>query len=527
MLKFLLSVFLTGQALAAAGQTQLPLHEVTLYTDGAELHHRGTVSLPAGPAAVHLSGLAPGLVVASLLADATGAELEDVEMVAQAPPPAGSIPVTTFDSLRVARATLRRLHTEEVSTKAEKDFFWQNRLLPPVAASIWLTEMPKAAAAYGVRLGELTQREEDVAERLRAQTELVSRLAYRAGLGPNGTNGGGRQEVVLHLLVPKAGVVQLRVGYQVSSNAAFWTPQYELRVSDNNRRQLRVVSRAYVLNQTGLPWTKIPVTLRSTAPVGDMERPSLDPWTVAFGRAGNEGEGRLDAFAVKGTGTAGKSGPAAPDTLDVGTRLLLSAPLTLATGASRTVKLAETVVPMRLEYLAVPKREEDVFLVGRVGDWNQVGFLSETAKVFYRGAYMGDTDLDTRAYSDTLEVALGRDPQVQLTRTKREDFAGPINGGSREKTRLRYEINVKNSHNYPVRLRLIDQLPVSQEKEITIKAITISGASLDESSGKLTWLFTLPAGASRRFGVSFQVEAPASKATNLRRDRSVRSPKFR
>ena len=191
------------------------------------------------------------------------------------------------------------------------------------------------------------------------------------------------------------------------------------------------------------------------------------------------------------------------------------------------MKLAETLLPMRLEYLAVPKREEDVFLVGRVGDWNQVGFLSETAKVFYRGAYMGDTNLDTRAYSDTLEVALGRDPQVQLTRTKREDFAGPINGGSRERTRLRYEINVKNNHNYPVRLRLIDQLPVSQEKEITIKALTISGASLDDSSGKLTWVFTLPAGASRRFGVSFQVEAPADKTTNLRRDRSVKSPKFR
>lgn len=524
MLKFLFPFFLIGQALAAAGQTHLPLHEVTLYIDGAELHHRGTVNLPAGPAAVHLSGLAPGLVAASLLADVTGAELEDVEMATTALPLAGSVAATAFDSLRLAKAALRRLRTEEVSMKAEKEFLMQNRLLQPVTANNWTAEMPKTAAAYGLRLGALAQREDEIAERLQAQMVVVNKLTYRAGPG---INGGGSQEVVLHLQVPRAGLVQLRVGYRLANNVAYWNPQYELRVSDNNRRQLRVVSRAYLVNQSGLSWTGVPVTLRSTAPAGNMERPSLDPWTVAFGRAGNEGEGRLDEFAVKGAGTAGKSGAAAADTLDLGTSLLLPAPITLASGATRTVKLAETLLPMRLEYLAVPKHEEDVFLVGRVGDWNQVGFLSETAKVFYRGAYMGDTNLETRAYSDTLEVALGRDPQVQLTRTKREDFVGPINGGSREKTRLRYEINVKNNHSYPVRLRLIDQLPVSQEKEITIKALTISGAYLDDSSGKLTWLFSLPAGASRRFGVSFQVEAPADKKINLRRDRSVKSPKFR
>ena len=165
--------------------------------------------------------------------------------------------------------------------------------------------------------------------------------------------------------------------------------------------------------------------------------------------------------------------------------------------------------------------------MGKVADWNRVNFLSETAKVFFQGGYVGETTLDTRAYTDTLEVALGRDPQVPLTRTKREDFAGPTNGGSRERTRLLYELNVKNTHSFPVRLRLLDQVPTSQEKEITVKVLEISGADLDPASGKLTWLFSLAPGATRKLPFSFAVEAPANKPINLRRNRYIKSPKFR
>jgi uncharacterized protein (TIGR02231 family) len=475
----------------------LPLRAVTLYFEAAELHHEGSLSLPAGAVDVHVTGLAPALSDYALQAEASGAELQGLELVAGSPLRAGT------------RDTLERLRHETALLTAEREFLVQNAHVATTTPGRWIDETQRAAAYYSARLVQLD-------ERLRA----IGSAAPAASASP--------REVLLHLQVPRAGPVRLRVSYRLAATATWpWQPTYELRVSEPNLRQLRVVSRASVRNDTGLPWTNLPVTLRTNTPSPQLDRPDLNPWAVAFGRAGNEGEGNLDAFAVKGPGTAGTTAASPTDSPDLGTSLHLPTPVTLAPGAAYTCLLGNFTLPMRLEYLALPKKDEEVFLVGRVSDWNQVNFLAENATVFYRGTYMGRTTLETRAYTDTLEVSFGRDPQVQLTRTKREDFEGPVSGGSRNRTRLGYEINVKNTHPYPVRLRLLDQLPVSQEKEITVKPVDLGGATLDEPSGKLSWLFNLAPGASRRFPIVFTVEAPADQPINLRRDRSIKNPKFR
>ncbi|MFD1871749.1 mucoidy inhibitor MuiA family protein [Hymenobacter bucti] len=502
MSKFFLSSLLLAlapwvapaQTTPTAIRQALPLRAVTLYLDAAELQHEGSATLPAGAVDVRVTGLAPALTDYALQADATGAELEGLELVAGSP------------RRTVGRDTLGRRRHEIALLSAEKEFLKQNTHADNNTPGRWAEETLRAGTAYSARLVQIDE-----------QLAALGTAAAADVIPP---------DLLLHLQVPRAGQVRLRVSYRLAT-AAPWRPTYELRVSEPNLRQLRVVSRAALRNDTGLPWTNLPVTLRTNTPSAQTTRPALDPWTVAFGRAGNEGEGNLDDFAVKGPGTPGTAaaGPAAAP--DLGASLRLPAPVTLPAGGAHTYVLGDFTLPMRLEYLAIPKKDEEVFLVGRVSDWNQVNFLAETATIFYRGTYVGTTDLDTRAYTDTLEVSFGRDPQVQLTRTKREDFEGPISGGSRTRARLGYEINVKNTHPYAVRLRLLDQLPVSQEKEITVKPIDLGGAALDEPSGKLTWLFSLAPGASRRFPIAFTVEAPAAQPINLRRDRRVKSPKFR
>jgi hypothetical protein len=330
--------------------------------------------------------------------------------------------------------------------------------------------------------------------------------------------------VVLRLQVPRAGPVRLGVSYHIMGQGE-WEPQYELRVGESNSRKLEVVTRAAVRNFSGVDWANVPVTLRNTAPTPGVVQPTLIPWGVSFGPGrGGDGEGRLDNFAVKGNSAGGAAG-AVPTAAELDSRLSLPNPVTLASGSTRTYRLAEQQLPLRLEYLAIPKKSEVVFLLGKVADWNQVGFVGESARVFFQGAYVGTARLDTRAFADSLEISLGQDPGVQLTRTKREDVVG--RAASREKTRLVYEITAKNTHAYPVRLRLLDQVPVSQEKEIAVKVLDVGGATIDPASGKLTWVFSLAPGASRRFPVAFTVEAPKDEATNLRQNRRIAAPRTR
>lgn len=517
-MKQLLLIALLLAAVTTQAQTsvRLPLKAVTVYLNGAELQHEGSVNLPAGPVEIRLAELSPYLNDRSVQAEVTGAELEGVEFGRVQPQP-GAAPVTLLDSVRAAQDGLQKLRKEEINVAAQKDFLEHNRQMESTTPGRWLEEAQRGAVFYGTALAALAQRDADVKTRLAAQTAVLTALTRRAGLTATGAS---TPEVRLRLLVPRAGAVRLAVRYAASIGPG-WEPRYELRVRDNELRQLQVVSRAELGNYSGLNWTGVALTLNYTAPEIDLNQPDLAPWGVAFGRSGGGGEGLLDDFVVKGTAKTAAATTAAA-TADLGTRLRLLGPVTLAAGARRAFRLAETVLPMRLEYLAVPKRSRNVYLMAKVADWAQVGFLGTTAQVFFRGAYVGDTDLDPRAYADSLELSLGLDPQIVLTRSKREDLTS-----TRDKTRLVYELTAKNNHSYPVRLRLLDQVPIAQESEITVKTVNIGGAALDAPTGRLTWVFTLAPGDGRRFPLEFTVESPKGKPINLRRDRYIAAPKTR
>ncbi len=555
MKKHLLSPLFALLTLGAMAQKpvslNLPLRAVTLYPGSGELYHRGEIALPAGPTEVLLTGLSPRLLGPSVQPEVSGAELDGVDVVASARPLPGTVSGTLSDSLRMTKETIRQLLNEQTADTAEKAFLEQNKQVGlATKPKSWLTDVQRGAAYYRTRLAALAQREAEIAELLPIQQQLALVLGQRAGLLPVAPT--KSQTVVLHLNLAQAGTVRIDLSYQLGNAdaATGWTPEYELRVSETNLRQLRVVSRARLRNFSGVAWANVPVLLRTTTPSAGTSQPRLDPWGIRFEGDEDDYESRKDKKMLMEISAAPQADmavaePVAAPKTDIpglGVRISLPEPVTLGLNAAQTFRLAEQTLPMRLEYLAVPKLEEEVFLVGRVADWNQVHFMTKTAKVFFRGGYVGEKTFDTRGSTDTLEVALGRDPEVQLTRVKRDDFealtggsrlkplvavgrgvvlAVPATIGNRTKTRLAYEITVKNTHAYPVRLRLLDQIPVSQEREVTVKVLNIGGAALETASGKLTWLVTVPSGSSRRFPVAFSVEAPTNRPINLGRDRSI------
>lgn len=206
-------------------------------------------------------------------------------------------------------------------------------------------------------------------------------------------------------------------------------------------------------------------------------------------------------------------------------------PVSIGAGEDYELQLPAQTLVARTEYLAVPKLSEKVFLQAKVLGWEKL-YLPATeeeieADVYYRGSFVGTTEVAPRAFNDSLEISLGYDDQIVVGRTKTEDFSGKSGLGGQHKIRLTYEINVRNRHAQPVRVRVLDQIPVSQEGDLRVKLEESTGALLDEASGKLTWLLSLAPGASRRLRFTFTVEYPKDKNVDFQRPRVVRSPKFR
>lgn len=493
------------------------LKAVTLYLNRAELTHQGEVTLPAGTSQVVVRGLSSRIdEETAQIRLGEGAELLTIgDEASVPPPPPANRPAQ--DSLRSRNVELRRVEAELKALEEERAMWLSNRTLPTGTQAGWSAELQKGTALLRTRLVAI-QLETD---KLNEQKELLNRqrsaLMGRADGSPTPFN-----EVVLTVRASKAGTVPLTVRY-FTANAdrqRYWTPTLDIR-ADDAARKLDFVMRARVSNQTLLDWQRVRLTLvNQTLGREDVSRPELVPWQLDFDGGDHIGEGRVDEFRVKGTASGQPLGAGQS------TRYVVAEPVTLG-HRNRLLDLPALTLPATPEYLAVPKMSDKVFLQAKVTGWQSMQ-LPESARVYHRSAYVGSTKLEGEAYNDSLELSLGFDERIIVNRAKLEDFSSKAGLGSTRRVRLKYELNVRNLHPEAVRVRVLDQVPISEEKEIQVKVLETSGAKLDAQTGKLTWVVPLAANTNKVLQFSFEVEYPQGKEVEIINHRiRLSSPKFR
>ena len=84
--------------------------------------------------------------------------------------------------------------------------------------------------------------------------------------------------------------------------------------------------------------------------------------------------------------------------------------------------------------------------------------------------------------------------------------------GNKKTTSKAYEITVQNNKKQSIELVIEDQIPVSQNGEITVAQEDISGATIDADSGKLTWKLILQHGETQKKQLRFTVTYPKKTA---------------
>ena len=519
MLKYyvlFLGLLAAQRSLAQASQQTVkpPLTNVTVYLNATALEHNGPVTLAAGLNRLLLRNLSPRMDDQSLDVQlGEGDELLSVgEDEDQATTQARLNP-TAVDSLTRAEAEVRTIEGELQGLQQEKTFLLANQVLPAGTQANWSAEVQKGAALMRTRLPAIQLETNRLTARLQALQQQVKQLQPRA----NETAASSQQVLLVRAARPVT--VPLTVRYYVTSRAP-WRPTLDIR-ADASGRVLQFVSKGTLRNRSGLPWQQVHLVLMRYAVGNDISRPDLQAWALDFAGGDHNGEGRVDEFVVKGTAKG------RPADMAQSTRYEVPELISLADAGRRELTLPSVKLAARPEYLAIPRLSEHVFLQAKVAGWEGLQ-LPERAEVFHDGRFVGKADLEDRAYNDSLEVVLGHDEQLVVGRAKLEDFSGNVPLSDKRRVRLSYELNVRNRHPETVRLRLLDQVPISEEKEISVKVLETTGAKLDERTGKLTWLVTVPPGANQRLRFAFQVDYPKDKQVEIINHRvRISNPKFR
>lgn len=180
-------------------------------------------------------------------------------------------------------------------------------------------------------------------------------------------------------------------------------------------------------------------------------------------------------------------------------------------GKQYLVNVNEVELPANYQYYTAPKLSTDVFLTAMLTDWNKYNFLSGEANLFFEGTFIGKSLIDTQVSTDTLNLSLGVDKNIVVTRTLQKELTEKQSLGSNKKETRNWLLNIRNRKNQQVNLLIEDQVPVSQNSAIEVETQELSAGNMDKTTGKVSWNLTLNSQAEKKLDLKYQVKYPKNQ----------------
>ncbi len=175
-----------------------------------------------------------------------------------------------------------------------------------------------------------------------------------------------------------------------------------------------------------------------------------------------------------------------------------------------SAQLGKYELPTTYAYKGVPRIDKDAFLMADAIGWEELNLVEGEASVFYDNSYVGKTILNP-VLSDTLHLSMGRDNGIQMERKIVKNNSSHKVFSTNQTQKKDWEINIRNTRAEKVSIKIYDQIPVSQNSNITVNAEELSGGILDAETGIVVWDLTLNPGETRKLRLSYEVKYPKSR----------------
>ena len=504
--------------------------DVSVFSSGAQITRTASISLKLGENIIILKGLAQDINSNSL--NVTGNPtyliksvkhqmnfLEDASENSELLSIESELKDTDFKL--GTRSSLERVYKEE------KNLLMANKSIKGESQSLLAEDLKEMAAFYREHLEELEYKLLEINQEKQKLQLKKQKLQQQLNKSRSMMNGYS-SEIEIVLNATRDVIVPLQVSYIVSS--AGWFATYDIRTSEVDK-PIQLVYKANVSQSTGLDWSNINLTLSSGNPMVNGNKPSLEPWYMSVYNAGlvygayklqqsnNSEDGKIKdkyeevdvdvdtRFFNSSLGYASQLTESVESLLSV--EFKISIPYDIpSNGEAYEVEIQRGDINSDYSYYTAPSLETTAFLLSRLTDWSELNLLPGEANVFFQGSFVGSSFLDPYSTDDTLDVSLGKDKNIIISRDKMEDFCKSSNFGGNKKTNRAYEIAVKNNKSIPVFIKVEDQVPISQQNDISVTVGEIIDGSINEKTGIITWEINLAPGETKEVSFSFEVKHP-------------------
>jgi uncharacterized protein (TIGR02231 family) len=530
----LLTALATMPAQAANVEATSSVDAVTVYPDGASVTRIIAVDLPAGDNTLVVHDFPLGLDASSLRVEGEAdSQLTIGAIDARSPraaPPA-DLPEQDkrIEALKDERdnlqgaidaASARRKFAEHFAEASPAGIGDKGEARP-------IAEWREAFAAVSEEVAIAGRAIRDAERKQRDLDREIARLESDRAIKPP-----SKLEVRLDLASATATTAKLRVTYAVRN--ARWAPLYDARLdtgAKDRKPALELVRRAEITQATGEDCSNVALSVSTVRTAHGGKAPQLNSLLVQYpqmAQAQPAPASPVMDFAAKPLARSAAKAEPSPQQAEErqavaeisGFQVLFRIPGRVSLSASegaKALRISTAAITPDLVVRSVPVIDPTAFLEASFRQSEDAPLLPGRVAIYRDGTLVGRGQMKAASKDETVRLGFGADDKVKIERSvvnRNEGSAGLIVTTSKTDERS-FKTNVRNGHDFPIRVAIEDRLPVSENEDIQVEMLPSTtpptASNIRDKRGVLEWAFEAKPGEARDIAFGWRVCWPKDK----------------
>jgi len=513
--------------------------DVVVFTAGAQITHLANTSLKSGENVIRVMGLPAGLDASSIQVAGNSqytimsTKHQLIYNDASVNPRIKELK----DSIEEIQYKVAEIAVQKEVIQQEKALLLANYSIKGSNSVITAEDIIEVADMIKERLRINGYKLLDLNTKESKHQQVLQKLQMRLN-NIEGNNATNPSVIDIVLLAKNEAKADIKFSYFVGN--AGWVPNYDLR-SDDVNSPIDFSYKAKVYQSTGLDWDDVKLTISTGNPSVAGQLPVVNPWwlymydpavlnqrnrklkyradqpaPVMMERQMSVADDREGNLLGSYNGGVTSASYTTMNTNVVNTEFVISVPYDIPSDNQGVeVVMQHESIKAEYRYMCVPKIDPSAYLMAFMTNWSQYGLLAGESNIYFKGTFVGQGFIDPALANDTLQVNMGRDLSVVVNRTMVKDFCKSGAWAGKKWVTKAYDISVKNQKMIPIKIEVIDQIPLSNNGDLEVIAEEISGGVANKETGELRWMLDIGANQQVKKQLKFTVKYPKKMVVDL------------
>ena len=326
------------------------------------------------------------------------------------------------------------------------------------------------------------------------------------------------------ITVTAKAAVKARVTLKYNVSGANWTPTYRVN-ADITARTAQLDVQGEVSQSSGEDWNSVSLSLSTARPDLGTDVPVLMPWYIRAGNIRAElEEADIDQMQAAEEPIAPYYEPSSADESSSSGMATVFTAQTKTTipsdNEAHRIPVTSLSSSIGVEHVAIPKILQHAFVQATLSNRASFALVPGIVEVMVGGNYLGRGMIKATAPGEEIKLSLGIDEQVKIRLKAIDDKGERKARGGRIQSNNAFEISAVSYKESDIRLTIIDQLPISADRRITVTYGAEAKKALRgaEYPGQLRWELALTPKKPQSIRFDFTVEYPEELRHQLQAD---------